>query len=363
MTTISNVVSVLERLKKSGRIDDWELPYAKYLKRLDAAIFFVETPELGDGTAAWEELRRLGQPTCRRNEQQLASRFKWEVRFAGDSRVPLDASQIEQFKRNGFVVLDSLLSEERVRQMTEAMDRVYGGVYTDDRRPAVLRQTPMAPFGNEQSIRWMLNSRVVDRDIWDLATDAGLGEIAARLLETDSVSIIEDQLLDKPAHGLPVNMHQDYAYWPFSSSAATATCWISLMDNSASCGGLSIVRGSHRWGAAAKPQKLVEGSEDQWLAALASVRSSSDGIDLVDIDVPRGGGVYFHGLTFHGSSRNPTAVTRRACSLHWAGGDARAVLGNLARVDHPYLFAGIENGGPLVNGYMPRVYPTYTVDP
>src|SRR5690606_29657256 len=147
--------------------------------------------------------------------------------------------------------------------------------------------------------------RLLDSDIWELATDPRLGEIAARLLETDSVSIIEDQLLDKPPQGLPVNMHQDYSYWRFSSSVQTVTCWIALMEDVLSCGGLTIVSGSHRFGPATKPDKLIEGSEEDWSSVPEPVRSALGGrLEFVDIDVPKGGGVFFHGLTVHGSSRN-----------------------------------------------------------
>jgi len=133
------------------------------------------------------------------------------------------------------------------------------------------------------------------------------------------VSIIEDQLLDKPPQGLPVSMHQDYAYWRFSSSMETVSCWISLMEDVVNCGGLTIVSGSHRFGLATKPEKLIEGSEEQWLSVPASIRSSSEGeLELVEIDVPKGGGVFFHGLTVHGSPRNPSRITRRGpeCIRH-----------------------------------------------
>ena len=37
----------------------------------------------------------------------------------------------------------------------------------------------------------------------------------------------------------------------------------------------------------------------------------------------------------------------------------RVDMAATARVNHPYFFANLKNGGPLVNRYMPRVYPAY----
>jgi hypothetical protein len=266
--------------------------------------------------------------------------------------------QVESFRRDGFLILPRIWTEAQVSLMKEAIDRVSSGRYSDDRRPPALRK-PVAPLGTSQSVHWYLNARILDRDIWTLATDARLGGIAARLLETDSVSIVEDQLLDKPPTGLPVNSHQDYAYWPFSTSTEMITCWIALEDMRPELGPVAVVRGSHRWGQGQKPQDLIEGSASNWLAAAEASRPRDREIEIVSAQVPAGGGVFFHALTFHGSPGNSSAVVRRACSLHFASSACRVHLAATARVNHPFFFANLKNGGPLVNRYMPRVYPTY----
>jgi hypothetical protein len=64
-------------------------------------------------------------------------------------------------------------------------------------------------------------------------------------------------------------------------------------------------------------------------------------------------------LTFHGSPENSSDSTRRACSLHFASDACRVDMAATARINHPYFFANLKNGGALVNRYMPRTYPTY----
>jgi phytanoyl-CoA hydroxylase len=270
--------------------------------------------------------------------------------------VDLSDEQLTQFDREGFVIIDQIISPTRVDRLAQAMDRVYGGQYNRDIRPAGVRK-PLAPFGTERSVRWILNSRLVDGEIWDTATDPELGAAAARLLRTPAVSIIEDQLLDKPDQGVPVNLHQDYSYWRFSTSVNMMTCWIALSDMSAEVGPVELVRGSHRWGFAARPRELIHGSDDEYLGAATSVIQPGQGFEFVSAVVPKGGGVFFHGLTFHGSRGNSTGRLRRAMSLHWAGADCRLDRTQLADYDHPYMFTGLRQGDRLANRYIPQVYP------
>src|SRR5262249_36215256 len=84
-------------------------------------------------------------------------------------------------------------------------------------------------------------------------------------------------------------------------------------------------------------------------------------LDLVRVEVPRGGGVFFHGLTLHGSRRNLTDRPRRACSIHWAGDQCRIDRSKVTEHNYPYCFSGLTNGGPIVNKYMPQVFPTLSL--
>lgn len=265
-------------------------------------------------------------------------------------------SQRHQFEAEGFVQVNGVLSKGDVVRATEAMDRVYGGEYGADRRPPRQRG-PMPVFGNESSVQWILNARVLDQTLWELATMRELGEMAASLLGSRSVSIIEDQLLCKPGHGLPVNMHQDRSYWPFSSSHNMVTCWIALMDMTEDLGRLEFVRGSHLWGLSERrPNELMLGTEAEWMSAVEASRPDGREVELVAPEVRAGDGVYFHSLTFHGSRRNLSGRPRKALSLHWAAEECRVDLGQTSKVDFPYFFARLVDGGPIANAFMPVVY-------
>lgn len=264
--------------------------------------------------------------------------------------------RIAQFERDGFVIFEGLLDRQRIDQLHAAMDRVYAGEYRGDRRPPRLRKQ-VHPFGAADSVHWILNARVLDDDLWRLATDPGLGEIAARLLRAESVSIVEDQLLDKPPGGRPVNFHQDYSYWPFSRATQMCTAWLALVDMTIAHGPLQLARGSHTWGHSVRPKELIRGSEDELLSAVEAARPAGAEIDCVSAVIPAGSAVFFHCLTLHGSDRNQASGCRRAISLHWAGAACRMNLAETASHDYPYFFARLTDDGPIANKYMPTVYP------
>jgi phytanoyl-CoA hydroxylase len=266
------------------------------------------------------------------------------------------AAQLTQFERDGFVVVDEVLSPGEVRDAILAMERIYRGEYSGDRRPPPLRK-PVPRFGSESSVHWILNARVLDDMVWRLSTSRELGEMAASLLRARSVSIVEDQLLNKPPNGLPVNMHQDRAYWPFSRSDQMVSCWIALVDITPELGPPEFVPGSQRWQLAGRPKELIRGNDADWMEAVERVRPEGHPIDVVPAVLPAGGAVFFHSLTFHGSRQNVTSNARKAMSLHWAGDECRINLGATAVHDFPYFFARLSDGGPIVNNYMPVVYP------
>lgn len=50
----------------------------------------------------------------------------------------------------------------------------------------------------------------------------------------------------------------------------------------------------------------------------------------------------------------------RSTSLHWAGEDCKVDRLKLSNYTYPYFFAGIPNGGRVINKYMPLVYSSRT---
>jgi phytanoyl-CoA hydroxylase len=267
----------------------------------------------------------------------------------------LSEEQISQFAADGFLVVERIVTDEQVDSIRAGMNRVYNGTYNRDMRPGAARGC-VTPMGTSNSVRWILNARILDADLWEFTTDVDLGRAAAQLLRTSSVSVIEDDLLDKPGNSAPVNLHQDYSYWRFSTSANMVSCWLALSDMTEELGPLELVRRSHQWGFAERPKELMHGSDQEYDSAMKTILPEGTQPEFVPTVVPKGGGVFFHSLTFHGSRGNSTDQWRRAFALHWAGSGCLLDRSKLLSHHFPALFTGLKQGDPLVNKFIPRVY-------
>ena len=270
--------------------------------------------------------------------------------------------QIARFQDDGFLILESILTTTQVDSLLAAMDRLREGICTRDIRPPAQRTPPVMPVGEESTFLFYFNARVIDGEVWNIATDSNLGRAAALLLQTPSVSLIEDQLLTKRPHGNPLKLHQDFSAYGFSTSTNTLSCWIALADITEDLGPVECVRGSHRWGVTGSTVDLELDKDDAegYLATAKQIIPPGINLDYVPALVPRGGGVFFHGLTLHGSRPNLTDRARPAATFHWAAADCRIDRKKLIGYGQPYLFNGLSQGDPLVNKYLPRVYSLQT---
>jgi hypothetical protein len=273
--------------------------------------------------------------------------------------VSITPEQIAQFQEDGFLILDRILTEEQTEKALCSVRRIFRGQARGDRRPLEYRhRLPSYPEESEVAKHWV-NGRFLDQDLWNISTDPRLGAMAAALLDTPSVSLMEDQLFEKTPGGRPVAMHQDAAYLPFLRNWDVLNLWMALTDTTEEMAPLLLIRGSHAWGAVAeKPSKFSDGDEDDLMEVVPAIRPPGAAVELVPTVVPAGGGVFHHARTLHGSRRNRSDRTRYAYTLHYAAESVRVRGGRWPGNFEPYVVAGIEDGGRPVSDYLPVVYPT-----
>ncbi|MCE9590191.1 MAG: phytanoyl-CoA dioxygenase family protein [Planctomycetes bacterium] len=264
----------------------------------------------------------------------------------------MSPQQIEQFERDGFLVIDRILTPEQVQRGRDAMARIYGGQITHDRRPEAFRG-PVQQWGPDR-VKHYVHARFLDGDFWDIATSERPARMSAELLRTPRVSLTEDQLLEKPGGGLALAMHQDYSYWGFSDIPQMATCWVALTDVTPDMGPIRFIKGSHRWPLAPAPSNFAGGSDDEMMEAADKVRPPGAALEFVDAVVPAGGGSIHHAMTLHGSKANRTKTTRHAISLHYAADECRCT--GPRQCWQPFMWEGIEKGDRVANRWMPVTY-------
>jgi phytanoyl-CoA hydroxylase len=271
-------------------------------------------------------------------------------------KMSLSSDQACRFHEDGYLILDRILAPEQVERALAAMRRLFRGEIVSDQRPPEFRR-PLPHFPEHSEVaKHMVNGRLLDRELWEISVDPGVGEMAATLLRTRSVSLMEDQLFAKSPGGRPIAMHQDAPYLTFLRSWEVVNCWIALTDVTLEMAPLLFVRGSHRWGPAPMPSRFSDGEEGDLMEVVEAVRPAGAAVETVPVVVPAGGGAFHHSMMLHGSERNRSDRTRYAYALHYAGEEVRANTAHWPGNYEPWMVAGIEDGGRLVNRWMPVVF-------
>jgi len=216
----------------------------------------------------------------------------------------LSEQQIESYRQNGFLVIETFLSPDELvhwRRVTqEAVDQRLaagpsGGI-TNQRDP----DTYYA-----QVFTQCLKLADTHDGMRELMLDPRLGRLAATLAGVEGIRIWHDQALFKPPFGNPTAWHLDNPYWSFSSRDALSI-WVALDPATRDNGCLYYLPGTHL---TATYANAGIGSNQ---ADLFKKYPEWRGITPVGCPCPAGAAVFHNGLTAHGAGANMTNRPRRA---------------------------------------------------
>ena len=214
--------------------------------------------------------------------------------------ISLTPQQLERYHAEGFLVVENLLTAGEV------------AAFLDHERE---RNAP--PPGG-------LRAHAVDPQWKYLATHPNIAGVARQLLG-GAPRVVQTMLLDKPPKGgKGIALHQDTHHLPSEPNTLMA-CWVAMTDTDAANGGLCVIPGSHNGGLRTTHKSRGDGDYDsweiehpmrdrrgrEWKEKMYSYEIDHlDESKVVRLAVPRGG-VFFDGLTIHGSyanrSRSPPA--------------------------------------------------------
>lgn len=198
---------------------------------------------------------------------------------------------------------------------------------------------------------------------------SGLPELAAQLLESNSINIYSDAYIIKPP-GCEAESpwHHDMTYYPVSGSQMLST-WVALDPVTEETGRTEFVAGSHRWDSLYEPVSF-QGPDDPVYAKYkaAGLKSVPDinadrsrwNIKSWDLDI--GDLTVHHVRTLHFAGANKSSTTsRRALVNRYAGEDIRwspsflkqwgGKIGEQFPVD-----PGLKEGEPLTSEAFPKVW-------
>ena len=258
----------------------------------------------------------------------------------------LNETQIEQFERDGFVKGRRVLDDEQINELIEETMRVI----EDRERTDVAQPVRIQSLGSSDTPVWQIvNIWQASEPFARLLRQPEVVEDAAKLLRAEELRVFHDQIQYKPPEKGGVNMwHQDSTAWPIvQPKDAQITAWIALDDADEDNGAMSMVPGSHKWGA-----------HRPYLQSLNDFRALPETFEGHDVETrpcpgERGTAHFHHSLTWHGSHGNESGRHRRAIALHFM--NERTVYD--ASGEHPMKpYVEVADGEKLAGGPFQLVW-------
>jgi ectoine hydroxylase-related dioxygenase (phytanoyl-CoA dioxygenase family) len=237
--------------------------------------------------------------------------FSWETP-RGPFRA-LTTEQVEQFDREGYVVLDAVFDPAELAAILTVTDEA------DARTEDMLRNHEDGRFSVAQSGAITFAAHLVAQSqvAREFASHPTLAGVAADLLGPH-VNLYWDQAVyKKPEKPRRFPWHQDNGY-TFVEPQQYLTCWVALTDATVVNGCPQVVPGLHRLGTLQHDYVDPLGFE-----------CFSDPPDAVAAPVNAGGVVVFSSLTPHLTGPNTTDRVRKAYILQYAPTGAVALTGEL----------------------------------
>ncbi len=256
----------------------------------------------------------------------------------------LSEAQVEQFDRDGFVVVPDAFDVDRLARVIAEIDEAIATV------DALLEQREDGRLSIAESGAITFAPHLVagSSPLRRFAVDPFFTGACRDLIGPD-VNLYWDQAVYKK-HQKPRRFpwHQDNGY-SYVEPQQYLTCWLALTDATADNGCPRVWPGVHRLGTLAHTYVDPLGFE---------LEQTPDPDDVVVAEVPAGGVVLFSSLTPHLTGPNHTDEVRKAYILQYAPAGAEVLVGQPPEpptsgqpADAPdRQFPVLRNGQPVVTG-------------
>ncbi|HLI43911.1 MAG TPA: phytanoyl-CoA dioxygenase family protein [Acidimicrobiales bacterium] len=264
--------------------------------------------------------------------------FAWRDHDPGRATA-LAPGEVEQFDRDGFVVVPELLAPSEVAAALAAIDELAAA------SEAALRDRPGGRLSISEAGAITFTTHLVTRSAVARRLSAHPRIVAlARDLVGDDVRLYWDQAVYKfPERPRRFPWHQDNGY-SFVEPQEYLTVWLALTDARLANGCPQVARGLHRLGTLR--HRFVDPLGYECLGEVA---------DPAVAEVPAGGAVVFSSLTPHLTGPNTTGAVRKAYILQYApsgatvlGGDPRGEPKERLPCDDPERQYEVLRGGRAV---------------
>lgn len=222
----------------------------------------------------------------------------------------LTEEQVENFQKNGFLVIEDFLSHEELEHWrSTVMNAVKNRA--GQKMPGKDLKTGEADGINEDADYFgkvfdqLLNLWQTDDGVKDLMLDERIGNMAAKLAGVEGIRIWHDQALFKRPWANPTSWHLDTPFWSFSDRKALSI-WIALDDATLENGCLFFIPGTYQ--ETTFENKGIGKNMD----GIFEVYPQFAKVNSVAAPMKAGSCSFHNGLTIHGANANMTSGYRRA---------------------------------------------------
>jgi ectoine hydroxylase-related dioxygenase (phytanoyl-CoA dioxygenase family) len=219
------------------------------------------------------------------------------------------AEEKERFRRDGYVHLRGVLSDDELAAIAAVYDRfLKREIHVPGKDLCDMSGDYGRTFEQYSIVNVMLPRKY--HPAWQGNLYEQRAASIAEQLHGPGMVIDYDQLLAKRPHkdDAVFEWHQDQAYWPVFPDPRTATCWLAIDDSTLENGCMRFVPGTHR--EPLRAHHPLHGDRAKSHTLLTDVDPAKDEIRPVPI---RRGDVTVHNeRVLHGSGGNRTSGWRRA---------------------------------------------------
>lgn len=224
----------------------------------------------------------------------------------------LDATQLAQYERDGFLVLENVFSAKEVLAMLQEVHHLSGEAQARQWDEAIRE-----PGGN--IVRSVFRVHQLSQKIDALTRDPRLLDVARQILGSETY-IHQSRVNFKPGfHGKEFYWHSDFETWHVEDgmpAMRALSCSVLLTDNVPSNGPLMLIPGSHKQFIACQgvtPDAHYKQSlrkQEYGVPDPLSLELLAEQGGIHQVAAPAGSVVFFDCNTMHGSASNITPWPR-----------------------------------------------------
>jgi phytanoyl-CoA hydroxylase len=215
----------------------------------------------------------------------------------------ITSEQIEQFHRDGFLIVPNLMPPERMQRLADRVESLFAGNFETGVYPDEWYWNPR--LGLPGASGQMSNVWKSDRAFASVVFSAELGEISATLGGWSGTRVLTDSLWMKPYGASETTHHQDSMYCHYHTPQELVICWLALSPAMPGASTIEYVPGSHRWSLSQTVAEFhatstgYRGEMEQ-----AAKRAGIENPTVLQLTLNPGDCAFHHGHMWHGSGKN-----------------------------------------------------------